>query len=305
VAQEDPDVVLIQHQPGLIGWRGLGETLLALAQDGRPVAVTLHNTASLVDEDSADRERAVSGLQGCARVIVHTLADIERLRAHGLSDNLVLIPHGGPEPGPAKPERTLLESDRVTIGCCGFLLPGKGIPTLVQAAARLRQRWPNLRLLLLNADYETAASHEEAARVREAIQEAGLEDAVDLVTDYLPFQEVRWRLSRCDAIVLPYPDSKEGASGALRMALSAGPCVAVTPIGFFDEAGEAVWRLPGSTPAKIAEGISTLLADQDARAFTKRAAADWLRARQWDAVGARTAGLLRGLAARPSGAPGR
>lgn len=305
VAQEDPDVVLIQHQPGLIGWRGLGETLLALAQDGRPVAVTLHNTASLVDEDSADRERAVSGLQGCARVIVHTLADIERLRAHGLPDNLVLIPHGGPEPGPAKPERTLLESDRVTIGCCGFLLPGKGIPTLVQAAARLRQRWPNLRLLLLNADYETAASHEEAARVREAIQEAGLEDAVDLVTDYLPFQEVRWRLSRCDAIVLPYPDSKEGASGALRMALSAGPCVAVTPIGFFDEAGEAVWRLPGSTPAKIAEGISTLLADQDARAFTKRAAADWLRARQWDAVGARTAGLLRGLAARPSGAPGR
>ncbi len=297
VAAEDPDVVLIQHQPGLLSWRTLGETLLALAASARKLAVTLHNTASLPEMETAECAKAVEGLQLCGRVIVHTLADVERLRGLGLQDNVVMIPHGGPEPGPMRPERTLLASDAVTIGCCGFLLPGKGIPALVQAAALLRPRWPKLRLRLINADYETQTSHEEAARVRAAIRDAGLEGAVDLITDYLPFQEVRWRLGRCDLIVLPYPESKEGASGAMRMALSAGPCVAVTPIGFFDEAGDAVWRLPGSTPAEIAAGLHALLSDQDARAQTRSAAAGWLRDRQWETIGARTAGLLRGLAA--------
>ncbi len=297
VATEDPDVVLIQHQPGLLSWRTLGETLLALAHPGRPIAVTLHNTASLPEMETGECDRAVEGLLLCARVIVHTLADVERLRGLGLQDNVTMIPHGGPEPGPVKPERTLLPTDAVTIGCCGFLLPGKGIPALVQAAGLLRARWPKLRLRLVNADYETQDSHAEAARVRAAIREAGLDDAVDLITDYLPFQEVRWRLGRCDAIVLPYPESKEGASGAMRMALSAGPCVAVTPISFFDEAGDAVWRLPGAAPAQIAAGLDALLSDQDARAQTRRAASAWLRDRQWETVGARTAGLLRGLAA--------
>ncbi len=297
VAADDPDVVMIQHQPGLLPWRTLGETLLALAEPRRPVAVTLHNTASLPEMETGERDKAVEGLQLCARVIVHTLADVERLRSLGLQDNVVMIPHGGPEPGPMKPERTKLASDPVTIGCCGFLLPGKGIPALVQAAALLRARWPKLRLRLLNADYETQDSHQEAARVRAAIAEAGLEDAADLVTDYLPFQEVRWRLGSCEAIVLPYPESKEGASGAMRMALSAGPCVAVTPIGFFDEAGDAVWRLPGTAAADIAAGLDALLCDQDARTQTRQAASAWLRERQWETIGARTAGLLRGLAA--------
>ena len=301
VTAEDPDVVLIQHQPGLLSWLTLGETLLALAVSGRALAVTLHNTASLPEMEPGERDKAVEGLQLCSRVIVHTLADVERLRGLGLQDNVVMIPHGGPEPGPMRPERTLLAPDAITIGCCGFLLPGKGIPALVQAAAMLRPRWPNLRLRLLNADYETQTSHEEAARVRAAIRDAGLQGAVDLITDYLPFQEVRWRLGRCDVIVLPYPESKEGASGAMRMALSAGPCVAVTPIGFFDEAGDAVWRLPGSAPAEIAAGLDALLSDQDARAQTRSAACAWLRDRQWETIGARTAGLLRGLAANAAG----
>jgi glycosyltransferase involved in cell wall biosynthesis len=249
--------------------------------------------------EASEHATALAGLASCARVMVHTIADMERLHNQGLADNLVLIPHGAPEPGPARPERTLLETDTITLGCCGFLLPGKGIPALVQAVGRLRARWPNVRLRLLNADYDTGPSAAEAALVRAAIQECGLDKAVELITDYLPFEEVRFRLSRCDVVVLPYAQSKEGASGALRMALGAGPCVAVTPIGIFQEAGDAVWRLPGCTPAEMEEGLACLLADRDARAFTRHAAAAWLRARHWDLVGARLAGMVRGLAVEP------
>ncbi len=301
VAVDDPDVVLIQHQPGLLSWRGLGETLLVLADPGRPVAVTLHNTASLLEVETDERDLAIEGLRLCGRIIVHTLTDLERLRQMSLQDNVVLIPHGGPEPGPTNPERALTETDAVTIGSCGFLLPGKGVPALVEAAAQLRARWPKLRLRLLNADYGTPDSHQEADLVRATVREAGMEHAVDLATDYLPFEKVRQRLGSCDVIVLPYPYSKEGASGALRMALSAGPCVAVTPLGFFDEADSAVWRLPGCTPADIASGLNTLLSDRDARTRTRQAATSWLSDRRWDIIGTRTAGLLRGLATQAGG----
>ena len=196
--------------------------------------------------------------------------------------------HGGPE-------RTFIERDTVTIGSCGFLLPGKGIPALVRAAGLLKPRWPKLKLLLMNADYGSDGSRDEAVRARAAARDAGMENAVELVSEFLPIDESRWRLSTCDVIVLPYEPSKEASSAALRMALSAGPVVAVTPIGLFDEAGDAVWRLPGCDPAAIAQGLEEILLDQDGRSVVREAAKAWMRTRNWQQIANRTFGMLHGI----------
>ena len=131
--------------------------------------------------------------------------------------------------------------------------------------------------------------------MRETILATGLQDVVDLETDYLPFDEARRRLTGCDVIVLPYPKSGEAASGALHMALSAGPCVAVTPIALFEEAGRAVYRLPGTDAETIARGLALLLSDQKVRTATALAASEWMDLRRWASVGTRSAGMLRGL----------
>ena len=292
---EDAQMVLIQHQPGLMHWPVLAQVLVELAAEGRVVATTLHNTRSLEDLSAQDREVALAGLAGATRVIVHTPMDMDRLQTMGLQDNLVLIPQGAPDAPHHGAERTLIARDTVTIGCCGFLLPGKGIPALVTAAGLLKPRWPKLKLLLMTAEYGDESSRDEAMRTRAAILDAGMANAVELVTDFLPIEESRWRLSACEMIVLPYEQSKEASSAALRMALSAGPVVAVTPIGLFEEAGDAVWRLPGGDPVSIARGIEVILEDRDRRSIVRKAAGAWLRERNWEAVATRTIGMLKGI----------
>jgi glycosyltransferase involved in cell wall biosynthesis len=294
---EDPDALLIQHQPGLIGWATLGSALLALAATQRVLAVTLHNTATLPELEKPERDLAVSGLQAATRVIVHTLIDLERLRAMGIADNVVLIAQGAPKLLAMKAERKLGANDIVTIGSCGFLLPGKGIPALIEAIGLLKSRWPRVRLRLLTADYGSKDSKAEASLARTIARETGLEADVELVTDFLPYEKLRAGMAECDVVVLPYPPSKEGSSAALRTAVSSGACVAVTPIDLFADAADAVWRLPGIDAAAIADGLGTLLADRDLRMATQRAARRWLTERGWNVVGARTIGMLRGLAA--------
>ncbi len=304
-ASEDPDALLIQHQPGLIGWSTLGSAVLALAAPQRVLAVTLHNTATLPELEKPERDLALSGLQAATRVIVHTLIDLERLRDLGVADNVVLISQGAPKLLAMKPERALGANDTITIGSCGFLLPGKGMPTLVEAIGLLKPRWPHVRLRLLTADYGSKDSKAEAALVRTIAKETGLDADVELVTDFLPYDTLRAGMAACDVVVLPYPPSKEGSSAALRMAVSSGACVAVTPIDLFADAADAAWRLPGTDAVAIADGLGTLLADRDLRIATQRAARRWLSERGWNVVGTRTIGMLRGLVASHKGVPDR
>jgi hypothetical protein len=81
----------------------------------------------------------------------------------------------------------------------------------------------------------------------------------------------------------------------LRVALSTGTCVAVSPLRVFDDAEDAVYRLPGLAASDIAEGLACLLGDRDLRARTSHAARQWTMERHWDAVASRTLGMLRGL----------
>jgi glycosyltransferase involved in cell wall biosynthesis len=295
VSVDDPDIVLIQHQPGLLDWVSLGCLLSSLAAPHLVLAVTLHNTAHLLEVEDEDRESALEGLRVASRLLVHSLADVERLRGLGLVDNVVLIPHGAPDVVRTNHVRSLTGNDTVTIGSYGFLLRDKGIPHLIEAAGLLKARWPKIRLCLLHADYGGEESKATLAACREAVVASGLDGAVELVTDFLPFETSRARLAACDVIALPYQRSKEGASGALRVALSTGTCVAVSPLRVFDDAEDAVYRLPGLAASDIAEGLACLLGDRDLRARTSHAARQWTMERHWDAVASRTLGMLRGL----------
>jgi FkbM family methyltransferase len=297
LAAADPDVVVLQHQPGLFPWGLLARLLGERALRARPTVVALHNTRHLLDVDEAHRRAALAALAAVSRVLVHTVADLNRLKALGLVANVALLPHGTPEPLPARAQRPLAPGkDAPLIGCYGFFLPRKGLPELVEALAILRRRWPGARLRLVNARYDDAESDGEIARVREGVARAGLEGAVEFVTEFLPVERSLALLAECDAVALPYQSSLEAASGAVRIALAAGVPVAVTPLPLFDEAAEAVVRLDGTEPDAIARGLDALLADAERRAAVAQAARRWLLARSWAQTGRRLGGMLRGLA---------
>ena len=291
LSAEDPHTVMVQHQPGLMPWPLLADLLRHPVLRERAVLVTLHNTLHLAEVEG--RLDVLDALRGAGRLIVHTVADLNRLRGWGVMANTMLLPHGTPSPGPLPMVAALDRSGDVTIGCYGFLLPGKGVPELVHALSRLRDRWPKARLRLVTAAYPGLDGEAELAAVRTTIEVTGQQDTVELLTGFLPHDRSMHLLAGCDLAVLPYQASLEASSAALRTVLASGVPVAVTPLPLFDEAEAAVLRLPGIDPADIAEGISGMLDDYSRRLASAAAGRAWTLARGWDGIGRRVAGLLR------------
>ena len=296
IVRNDLRALVIQHQPGLVPWAHLPGLLNHPTLQDRVVCITLHNTQDLLDEAAAVIATVLPALGRLSRVVVHTLPDLNTLATLGLVHNTVLIPQGADRSlGQTSVPRPLDPGDDFMIGSYGFFLPGKGIPQLIKALTILRRTWPGARLRLVNAEYPLLPSAEEIAECVATVRAAGLEEAVEFRTGFLPHAQSIELLRGCEVVALPYQSSKEGSSAALRSALSAGVPVAVTPLPLFDEAGDAVVRLPGTTPDEIAAGLDRLLRDRSARAAAVAAAETWLSHRSWKMVGERWRGMLGAL----------
>ena len=295
IAVEDVDVLVIQHQRGLITWSSLAWLLQDPRLRNRHVVVTLHGAGTIQELNSDEQKLVVTALQSASRIVVHTIADMNLLKEHGLLENVTLFPHGAPEATESPLLRDLPATAAPLIGCCGFFLPGKGIPRLIQAAAMLRQRWPRLRLRLVNAIYPGGISTDEIALCRAHAADLKLEQAIEWVTDFLPLKESIALLSECDLIALPYDESPESSSAAVRTALASGVPVATTPIRLFADVGEAVAPIPNSSVEEFADGLGALLANVEARKSIKEKARVWLDEHSWPRLAWRFHGMLSGL----------
>ena len=295
VVSEDPDVLVIQHQPGLLPWHGLAAWLMSPVLAGRVIVVTLHNTQNLLDTTPAIQAAVSTALRHASRVLVHVSADVERLKRLGLECNVTLLPHGV---AASLPRQELRNAGLApVIGCYGFFLPGKGIAELIRAIALLKKTRPDARLRLVNANYGVAVSDIEIQAAREIAASLGIADAVEWNTAFLADAESLRLLAGCDLIVLPTQASKEASSAAVRTALAAGVPVMVTPLSVYDDVDDAVARTPGITPDLLSVAIEENLSDPARRLELQDAAKCWLISHSWDSIGRRFAGLLAGLVA--------
>lgn len=297
IAADDPEAVVVQHQPGLMSFPMLAALAQHPALRGRVVLASLHNTLELLDLPEQDFAPVLAGLSRLDRLLVHTAADQERLGGLGLASNVTLLPHAVGPSLPSRPARAWRPEDAPgpLVGCYGFFLPGKGIDVLIEAAARLHAHWPHLRLLLLNAAYDAPESRDEIARCRALADRLGIAGCVEFATDFLEHGASLERLAGCDVLALPYRPSREAASGAVRGALNSGVPVAVTPIALFEELGDAVFRFDGIGIADVERGLDALLGDAVQRSAIQHAAQDWASARQWPGTMRRLLGLTDGL----------
>ena len=98
-----------------------------------------------------------------------------------------------------------------------------------------------------------------------------------LVTDFLPDDDARALLVAADVIVLPYAETAESSSAALRFVLGIGAPVVTTDIRIFADAADALLQTPSNTPEALADAILEVLrspgrASQLAAAAQHRAA---------------------------------
>ena len=278
IAVKGIDTVVIQHQPGLLRFSYLNELLLKLADMEVKVFITMHNTRDRsVIFPSKRIEKAVEGLKSCSTVMVHSTADVDNLKRLGIQENVVMIPHGI-YPPPSKSVESLPIKGRV-MGTFGFLLPHKGQLELIEAFERL-PGWDEL--IMLCATREGSKNME--GKANSLIESKGLNGRVRLITDFLDDEVAVATLAKCELLVFPYQNTKESASGAVRMGVAAGVPLAVTPISIFDDVAGAI-RLRGRTVDDIVASISML--NQEHLDSSRKSMIELRDSLQWDEVAKR------------------
>ena len=303
ITAEDPDVLVIQHQAGVLRWEALAELLEHHALTSkhcssviapRCVVVALHNSRDLLKAGSAVRERVSSALSRCSRVLVHSPDDLNLLSNLGVN-NAVWLPHGTTSgPAPRMP-RILFSGDAPVIGTTGFVLPHKGLQRLIAAIGLLLPSWPGIRLRLVTSRYPDPVSDAELAACEALVRRLGLDANVEWHTEFASNDLMLHRLSSCDLLVMPYAPTLESSSGAVRQALASGVPTLVSDLKLFDDLGDAVERLPSSTPEAIAARIDALLRQPASRAALQGRAQAWLEQHDWSLIAERLQGMLSGL----------
>jgi glycosyltransferase involved in cell wall biosynthesis len=296
VLAADVDVVTLQFNFGFFRPAALQRLLDRLHGEGILVFMTLHATMDVNIPGMTARLGDIrASLARVCRLLVHSVHDLDRLKAIGLVENVALFPHGLPQPfsgDRGAVRRSLgLEKKRV-VASFGFLLPNKGLPELIRAFALLRTRLPDTHLLMLNSVYPIAASEQELDVCMEEIRRLSVQDSVTLVTDFLAEETAMARLAASDIVVYPYQHTQESASGAVRIGIASGTAVAVTPLRIFDDVAAVSHRLPGTAPAAIAEGLATLLSDRARLNVAAKQRQAWAAAHEWSTLSARLDSLI-------------
>ncbi len=279
VAHLDLDVVIVQFNYGFFDFGALSRFLDALIDEGRLVVVTLHSTMDPAGDPKKRLELLREQLSRCARILVHSIPDLNRLKALRLVDNVTLFPHGIMDHGPVETSSETDPEREFVIGSYGFFLPNKGLIELIEAVSLLNDRQRRVKLKLVNAEYPVHESRSLIEEAKALIARKGLQDIVELETSFLRDEESLALLADTDVIIFPYQQTSESSSAAVRYGLATGKPIAVTPLPIFEDVSPAVFHLPGCSPEDIAAGLLDL--SHEILGKTPRFHATMARAENW------------------------
>ncbi len=290
------EALLIQHQDGLISWEQLGQIGHDPALADMVSVAILHNVRTLLWKvQTEDLPVVISGLAKMTQLLVHNIEDLNLLLEMGLDRNVGLFPHGAIAPTQSPWPRAIGYGDAPIIGCHGFFFRHKGIDKLIRAAAILRADWPGLKLRLVNARFPGPEHDEVIDECRAIAREVGMEDAIEWHLDFLPVERVEALLAECDMIVLPYDESDDSASGAVRTSLATMVPLLATRVKIFADLDAAIAWADSNDPEILADGIKPLLRSPEKRREIQAGMHAWLTAHDWQRMATTLENMLHGM----------
>lgn len=211
------------------------------------------------------------------------------------SDKVAVIPSGtdpahfAPEEPARARQRLGLDVDRPTVGFVGLFYRHQGVPTLLEAIARLRGTMPKLSGLIIGDGVMRWQWEALAHRL-------GIADAVRF-PGQVPYAEVPGWLNALDVVVAPFTaDRGETSPFKVLDAMACGcPVIAsdlpsVRPLA---EASGALTLVPPDDPGPLAGAVASLLADPARRrAMGDRARAFVVAHHAWDRIAERLLAVL-------------
>jgi len=210
---------------------GVGAVLAARELD-RPVFITMRGLERPVLTQPWRGRQLSWALQECTGIVSVSYSLKDLALEHGVPESQIeVIPnavdralfHPGDQ-AEARRRLGLNQKDRLVV-CVGMLIAGKGQHHLVEAAGRLRNRIPQLRLALIGG-----VAHEPRypAYLERRIRDLGVSDMVQLLGSQAPATIATW-LQAADVFALPTYD--EGCCNAILEALACGVPVVTTTAG--------------------------------------------------------------------------
>ena len=289
-----PEITVIQFNYGFFDFNKFPKFLKAILDRGLKVVIMMHSTQDSPITPHKKLSMLTNELKRCERVLVHTPKDMNRLKSIGVVDNVALFPHGIPNfyPSTKKEPR-----DRHLVMSYGFALPHKGLLELLEATAILIDKGYDFDLVMMNAKYPLDISKELIETLKQRSKELGLEDRVEIISEYLPEEESLERLYQADWVVFPYQDTGESSSAAVRYAIASGSKVAVTPLDIFDDLQGSVYKMGGCDVQSIANSLGLLLDGkaEDEVANIEKVANRWREEHRYHKVSKRLYNMLVAL----------
>ena len=272
--------IWLQHEYGIFGGPA-GEHILALLdRTTLPVITALH---TVLDEPSPDERRVLEGLiRRSARIVVMAERGREILcRVYGADPRqIVMIPHGVPDRPLTLPDDAKGRfgwSGRQVVLTFGLLAPNKGIGTVIEALATLKNAHPDLLYVVLGATHPNLVAQEgEAYRdcLKALAGKMGVADNVAFIDGFVEHEQLLDYLEAADIYLTPYTNPAQITSGTLSYAVGLGKAVISTPYVHATEIlsdGHGVLVDFGDVAAFATEIDRLLSSDQDRMELSKRA----------------------------------
>jgi len=296
IEEQGLDTLVVQFNYGFFDFQNLNSFLIKHLDAGRIVIVVFHSTTDPESQPQRKLERLLPALQRCQRLLVHSINDLNRLKSMGLINNVTLFPHGVMD---YIPTTKVKHKTKKLIASYGFFLPHKGLLELIDAFALMRESGETVELRMVNAEYPVPLSAGLIRQAHTKIRELNIAKHVELITEYLPDQKSLDLISEADLIVFPYQQTGESSSAAVRYGLATGCPVAVTPLQIFDDVSPAVLKLPGFSPALIAQGITKMLSELEKNSLNiqnvRESANQWRKVHYYSQLAGRLYSLMQAL----------
>lgn len=307
-----PICIVIQFNYGLFNVAALGAMLLKQINQGRVIVLMMHSTLDPVHVMPEQRlEKIKDTLAKCQRILVHSVADLNRLKSLGLVNNVTLFPHGiiNAEDLNVEGHKSKLVNLKlvdiintkktIILASYGFFLPHKGLLELIEVVDRIIKMGYDVKLTMVNAQYPVNVSAEMVLSAQHLIASKNLNAQIQITADYLTNAQSATLLQSADAIIYPYQQTGESSSAAIRFGLALDKLAVVTPSAIFDDVHDLVYQLPGFSVDEMTAGIKTILdlitANDESLTILKKRRVLWRQQHLYKNVGRRLNHLLVAL----------
>ena len=262
-----------------------------------PVTITLRGMLPLLAPFRLRRPQLRFALRRAARIVAVSESLKRDAVALGIPPEWVRVIGNGIDPERFQPiDRTearrrlgLAEHGPLLVSV-GTLAPRKGFHLVIEAVAKLEERWPTLRFAVVGGDGAEGAME---AELRQLAARLKVEDRIVFAGPRQSGELAAW-YSAADLFVLA--TAHEGCPNVVLEALACGTPVAATPVGSIPELIDPmVGVIVERTVESIAAGIDAALG----RAWDRDAIRDRIAPRTWRAVGREVAEELRAALGDP------